>query len=61
MKPPRLERTRLALGAILLCSLSAFADDAPVLSSPTDVRGLLHLPYHLLLRWSFLLRLIHGG
>ena len=41
MKPPRLERTRLALGAILLCSLSAFADDAPVLSSPTDVRGLL--------------------
>ena len=41
MKPLRLERNLLALGAILLCSLSAFADDAPVLSSPADVRALL--------------------
>lgn len=41
MKPSCLERNRLALGVILLSSLSALADDAAILSSPTDVRDLL--------------------
>ena len=41
MKPSCLERNRLALGVILLSSLSALANDAAILSSPTDVRDLL--------------------
>ena len=41
MKNIRIERPFLAFGATLLASLVALADDAAILSSPTDVRDLL--------------------
>ena len=41
MKTIRIKRPFLAFGATLLASLVALADDAAILSSPTDVRDLL--------------------